>query len=169
MRDLQSLQHRIHPLDRAEPGQKCRTHAQSQIGGELLRNRAAQFPVMLKHRRHASSKEQIERLIQTEVDAILGQDLGKTAATDQFAVDQHTVAVEDDEVRLGHWIGRFAPQASITMRSYAQSMSNSSAFSEKGLGSWVKAEGLGQSPCRQRKLRQGTAYSVVFRTISTRA
>ena len=57
---------------------------------------------MLEHRRHASSKEQIERLIDAKIDAIRGQGFRKAAATQHLAIDQDAVAVEDDEIGLGH-------------------------------------------------------------------
>ena len=60
---------------------------------------------MFEDRVHASSEGQVKRLIQTEVDAVSCQDFRKTAATQHLAIDQDAVAVEDDEVGLGH--GKF--------------------------------------------------------------
>ena len=57
---------------------------------------------MLEHRGHASSEKQIERLINAEIDAVRGQRFRKTTATQHLAIDQHAVAVENDEIGLGH-------------------------------------------------------------------
>jgi hypothetical protein len=57
---------------------------------------------MLEHRRHASPKKQIERLIHAKIDAIGSQRFRKTAATQHFAIDQYAVAVENDEIWFGH-------------------------------------------------------------------
>src|SRR3981189_2182458 len=58
--------------------------------------------VVIADRRHASSKKQIERLIQVQINAIPGQDFRKARAAQHLAIDQYAVAVEDDEIGLGH-------------------------------------------------------------------
>ena len=74
---------------------------------------------MFDDRGHASSKEQIERLIQTKIDAVACQNLGKATAAQHLAVDQDAVTVEDNEIGLGHRIGFPRP-----IRAYAHDMGN---------------------------------------------
>src|SRR4051794_11913412 len=102
MRDLQVLQYRVHPFDRAKRGEKRSSNRCPQLGRKLLGDRASQRFVMLEDRRHTSSKEQIECLIQTEADAMSCQHLRKAAATQHLAIDQHTVAIENNEIGFDH-------------------------------------------------------------------
>src|SRR6476660_7319129 len=74
--------------------------------------------VMLDDRRHASSEEQIERLIQTEIDAVARQYFRKAAAAQHLTVDQYAVTVENDEIGLDH---RAFP---ISIRAYTLEMGN---------------------------------------------
>jgi len=57
---------------------------------------------VIEDRRRASSEEQIKRLIQTEADAIPRQHFRKTAAAQYLAIDQHAVAIKNDEIGLHH-------------------------------------------------------------------
>src|SRR6478752_2955932 len=74
--------------------------------------------VMLDDRRHASSEEQIERLIQTEIDAIARQYFRKAAAAQHLTIDQYAVTVENDEIGLDH---RAFP---INIRAYTPELGN---------------------------------------------
>ncbi len=56
----------------------------------------------LEDRSHASSKKQLECLIDAKIDAIRGQGFRKTATTQHFAIDQYAVAVENDEIWPDH-------------------------------------------------------------------
>src|SRR5258708_35144356 len=58
--------------------------------------------IVVEHRAHASSKEQVERLLGIKLDAVSRQTLREAAAAQHFAIDQHAVAIEDDEIGLGH-------------------------------------------------------------------
>jgi hypothetical protein len=73
---------------------------------------------MIEHRTRASSKKQLEGLIDAKMDAVSSQNLRKATATQYLAVDQHAVAVENNEIGLGHRI----PPARI--RSYTHPMGN---------------------------------------------
>jgi len=66
---------------------------------------------VIENRGHASSKEQIERLIETKIDAVTRQHLREAAATQHLAVDQDAVAVENDEIGLGHRRSAYANSA----------------------------------------------------------
>ena len=57
---------------------------------------------MLEDRGHASPEKQIERLVHVKIDAIRRQSFRKTTATQHLAIDQHAVAVENDEIGPGH-------------------------------------------------------------------
>src|SRR6267154_243414 len=102
MWDLPSLQHGTHAFDRAKRAKKCGANRGSQLHVKLLRNGASQRVVVVEDRRRASSEEQIKRLIQTEADAVSRQHFRKTAATQHLAIDQHAVAIENDEIGLHH-------------------------------------------------------------------
>src|ERR1700726_2105910 len=104
MRDLQALQHGAHPFNRAKRGEKRCPNSCSQLGQELLRNRASQGLIVIDDRRRASPEEQIERLVETKMDAVARQHLRKAAATQYLAIDQYAIAVENDKVGLGHRI-----------------------------------------------------------------
>src|ERR1700693_3459734 len=79
----------------------------------------SQGAAMLDNRGHASPKEQIQRLILTKIDAVSGQNLRQATAAQHLAIDQDAVAVEDDEIGLGHR-ARSAPP----IRSYTQALGN---------------------------------------------
>jgi hypothetical protein len=100
--DLQALQHEVHPFNRAQRGEKRGTNRGRQFGRELLRDWASQRFVVLNDRGHASSEEQIERLIQTKIDAVARQNLREAAAAQHLAINKDAVAVENDEIGLGH-------------------------------------------------------------------
>src|ERR1700682_1584720 len=100
--NLQALQHRSHAVNRAKCCEKRCTNLCPQFGQELLRNRASLRFVVLQHRGHASSKKQIEGLIEAKIDAVPSQGLGKATATQHLAIDQYSVAVENDEIGPGH-------------------------------------------------------------------
>jgi hypothetical protein len=51
---------------------------------------------MFENRRHASPKEQIQRLIDVELDAVPRERMREAAAAQHFTIDQHSVAIEDD-------------------------------------------------------------------------
>src|SRR4029450_2619044 len=89
-----------------------------QLGRKLLGDRASQRFVMLEDRRHASSKEQIKRLIDVKPDAVSRQRVGETATAQHLAIDQHAVAIENDEI--GHYHRSF----SDPIRAYTQLMGN---------------------------------------------
>ena len=78
MRDSQVLQYRTHPFNRAKRRKKRSTNPHLQLGRELLRDQVSQRLVMFANRRHASSKEQIECLIHTKLDAVPCQNIRKT-------------------------------------------------------------------------------------------
>src|SRR5439155_6084361 len=118
MRDLQVLQYRVHPFDRAERREERSPNPCPQLGRKLLGDRASQRFVMLEDRRHASSQEQIERLIDVKADAVSRQRVGETATAQHLAIDQHAVAIENDEIGPGHH-GFPAP-----IRAYTQVMGN---------------------------------------------
>jgi hypothetical protein len=70
---------------------------------------------VIEDRRHISSKEQIERLILTEMDAVSSQGLRKATAAQHLTIDQDAVAVENDEIGFCHC--RFShPNQSIYSR-----------------------------------------------------
>jgi hypothetical protein len=59
---------------------------------------------MIEDRSRASSKEQIERLIETKIDAVARKHLRKATATQHLAIDQYAIAVENDEIGPVHRI-----------------------------------------------------------------
>src|SRR3954465_4281269 len=79
MRDLQVLQYGVHSSDRTKRREKRSSNRGPQLGRKLLGDRASQRFVMLEDRGHASSKEQIKRLIDVKADAVSRQRLGETA------------------------------------------------------------------------------------------
>ena len=96
MRDAQVLEYRLHPFNRAQRGKKRSANPRLQLGRKLLGDCASQCFIMLEDRSHASSKKQLECLIDAKIDAIRGQGFRKTATTQHFAIDQYAVAVEND-------------------------------------------------------------------------
>jgi hypothetical protein len=102
MRDAQFLENRLHSFNRAKRGKKRSANFRPQLGRKLPGDCVSQRFIMLNDRSHASSKKQIERLIQTNIDAVSLQDLRQATATQHLTIDQYAVAVENDEIRLGH-------------------------------------------------------------------
>ena len=100
MRDLQVLQHRVDPFDWAKRREKRSSNPCFQLGRKLLRDRASQRFVMLEDRCHASSKEQLKRLIDVELDAVSRKRMREAAATQHLTIDQHAVAIENDEFEV---------------------------------------------------------------------
>ena len=122
MRDAQVLEYRLHPFNRAQRGKKRSANPRLQLGRKLLGDCASQRLIMLEHRSHASSKKQIERLIDAKIDAIRGQRFRKTATTQHFAIDQYAVAVENDEIWPDH---RGFP---FPIRAYTHTLGNNPLF-----------------------------------------
>src|SRR6266851_7681229 len=102
MRNRQASQHGAHALDRAKCGEKRLAHPCRQFGGELLRDRLSRSFVIFQHRGRIPSKKQIKRLIQTKRDAVSRQNLRKAVTAQHLAIDQHAVAVKNDEIGLRH-------------------------------------------------------------------
>src|SRR5712675_1692491 len=100
MRNRQPRQHGAHALDRAKCGEKRLAHPCRQFGGELLRDRLSRSFVIFQHRGRIPSKKQIKRLIQTKRDAVSRQNLRKAVTAQHLAIDQHAVAVKNDEIGL---------------------------------------------------------------------
>src|SRR6266702_6224519 len=102
MRDAQVLEHRTHSFNRAKRRTECGTNGGLELQYKLLRDRAPQRLVMFEYRTQASSEDQIERLIHVEIDTVCCQRAREAAATQHFAIDQHAVAVENDEIGPDH-------------------------------------------------------------------
>ena len=66
MRDAQVLKHRLHSFNRAQRGKKRSANPSLQLGRKLLGDCTSQRFIMLEDRSHASSKKQIECLIDTK-------------------------------------------------------------------------------------------------------
>ena len=65
------FEHRLHPFNRAQRGKKRCANPRLQLGRKLLGDCVVpQRFIMLEDRRHASSKKQIECLIDAKIDAI---------------------------------------------------------------------------------------------------
>ena len=70
-----------------------------QLGMEVVRQAAAQFGFDFKMRlTRGSAEEPIEYLFDRDRVAVARQDVRMHAARNDFAVDQHAVAVENDEI-----------------------------------------------------------------------
>jgi hypothetical protein len=85
----------------------------------------------------APPDEQLKGSIDIEVDAVAGERLAKAATTENFAVDQHTVAVENDQVDLGH----YSVPKPLHSRRYTHLLSNSPAFRDRRITTAVQAAG----------------------------
>src|SRR5260221_797342 len=126
MRDLQVLQHRVHPFDWAKRREKRGSTPCPKFGRNLVGNCASQSFIVLEDRSHASSKEQVKRLIDIKADAVSRQRVGETATTQYLAVDQHAVAIENDEIGIGHH-----KSFPVSFRVYTHCMSNNSTYAAK--------------------------------------
>jgi hypothetical protein len=100
MRNLQARQHGAHALDRAKCGEKRLTYPCRQFGGKPLRDQLS-F-VMFQHGSRVPPKKQIKRLIQTKRDTVSRQNFREAATAQHLAIDQHAVAVKNDEIGLRH-------------------------------------------------------------------
>src|SRR3954471_6261133 len=88
---------------------------------KAVRHDLPEIPIMLLDRLGAASEKELERLLRTQRDATFGQHVGQAATAQQLTIDQHAVAVEDDQI--GFWPALVHP----AIRSYTQLMGNSSA------------------------------------------
>jgi hypothetical protein len=83
-----------------------------QMGVEVIRQAAAElgldFNVRLARR---AAEEAIEDLFDRDRIAVTRQDLGMNAARNHFAVDQHAIAVENDEIE---WLAQDLSSSSGT-------------------------------------------------------
>ena len=74
---------------------------------------------MLQHRVQATAEEEVEGFLQADVDPTAGQGLAQAAAAQELAVNQHAIAVENDEMGPHHRLGE-----KRSMRSYTPKKSN---------------------------------------------
>src|SRR4051812_1576412 len=85
---------------------------------EAARHVLSEITIMLLDRFRAASEKELERLLYAECNPEFGQHLGQATAAQQFAVDEHAIAIKDDE---------FEPAAvHPDIRSYTHALSNSS-------------------------------------------
>src|SRR3954466_4566291 len=87
---------------------------------KAVRHDLPEIPIMLLDRLGAASEKELERLLRTQRDATFGQHVGQAPTAQQLTVDQHAVAVEDDQ------IGFRPALVHPSIRSYTQLMGNSS-------------------------------------------
>ena len=95
-------------------------YARLQPDGKIGRHRLAEFAIVLRDRARASSEKQLERLRECQRYPKSGQLVRQALAAQQLAVDEHAVAVEDDE------IGPLPASVHPAIRSYTHALSNSS-------------------------------------------
>ena len=74
---------------------------------------------MLEHRVEAAAEKQVKGFLQADLDPTAGQGLAQAAAAQDLAVDQHAIAVENDEMGPHHRLGE-----KRSMRSYTPKKSN---------------------------------------------
>ena len=60
---------------------------------------------MLQHCVQAATEKQVEDFIQADLDAAPRQGFAQAAAAQELAVDQHAIAVENDEMGPHHRLG----------------------------------------------------------------
>ncbi|MGX1145767.1 hypothetical protein AB7M15_001589 [Bradyrhizobium ottawaense] len=97
-----------------------RQHLRLQARQKAVGHDLPEIAIMLLDRLGAAPEKELERLLLAERDAELGQHLGQASAAQQLAVDEHAVAIEDDQI--GSWLAAVHP----AIRSYTHAMSNSS-------------------------------------------
>ena len=65
-----------------------------------------------RNRREAAAEEAFDHFIEGDRDAMAGEDLGEAGAAQDLAVDEDTIAIEDDQTEIAH--GGVRPQSVTT-------------------------------------------------------
>src|SRR5262249_34264939 len=119
-------------------------HARLQPDGKIDRHDLAELAIMLDDRAHAPPEKQLERLSKRQRYAKFRQLVGQAATAQQLAVDEHAVAIEDDQLGLWpDWVHR-------AIRSYTHSMSNSSPRNTPSTGLYLSGS-MGDLPVDRRQ------------------
>jgi len=69
---------------------------------------------MLHHRVEAAAEKEVEGFLHADLDPAAGQGLAQAAAAQELAVDQHAIAVENDEMGPHHRLGEKRSKRSYT-------------------------------------------------------
>ena len=98
-----------HALDPFEFARECRQNLTRKIVGKLLRQRRPEFSLDPEHDRiEPQSQEAIARLLVAQLKASLAEPATGHGERDHFAVDEHAVAVENDDLGPAGLQGRMA-------------------------------------------------------------
>src|SRR5438876_8575669 len=81
-------------------------HENVQFGRKPIRHRTAKGLKMARDRRDALPEKSLEDRFERNFNPMPLQQLRQALACERFAVDQHAVAVEDDQVVAGRGSGR---------------------------------------------------------------
>ena len=119
-------------------------------GRQIPRHPASPRAIIIRDCPHASAEKSLKNNVEIDLDPMASQHIHQAPAAEHLAVDQHAVAIEDDQLVARHdrsqggarfsrrvrgpaRRSRFHRHRHVAMRSYARPVSNSSTYHPAGL------------------------------------
>src|SRR5262245_40393303 len=84
--------------DWLEGRRESRSHGDAQLGEEGFRQRLSGRSAIVADGAGAAAEKPVHRGLEVDVDAMPSQTVDKRIAAQKLAIDQHAVAIEDDEL-----------------------------------------------------------------------